>query len=231
MTGRNDDAIVAALEVVAQAMQNQPNAGVMDESRSLNEAQAWLKEMERIFQVMDCSTAQKVLYGTHMLAGEVNDWWVGTLQRLKAIGERGDVEFSKCIEFENGLHPKIKWAIGYQQIRMFTELVNMCLIYEGDSLAHSAYYKSLDEKGRKSHHDCKKPYDAPTDKWKQEVANGKKPSGGGAPATVRCYRCGEQGHRFNECENKTLRCYQCGKTDHRVLDCKDDGPTCFKYGE
>ncbi|XP_058756896.1 uncharacterized protein LOC131630121 [Vicia villosa] len=50
-------------------------------------AQEWLKDIERIFRVMDCSDAQKVRFGTHMLAGETDDWWVATRQRLEGIGE------------------------------------------------------------------------------------------------------------------------------------------------
>ncbi|XP_058765540.1 uncharacterized protein LOC131639039 [Vicia villosa] len=41
----------------------------------------WLKDIERIFRVMDCSDAQKVL------VGETDDWWVATRQRLKGVGE------------------------------------------------------------------------------------------------------------------------------------------------
>ena len=47
----------------------------------------WLKEIERIFSVMDCTPAQKVRYGTHMLAVEADDWWLETCHRLEAVGE------------------------------------------------------------------------------------------------------------------------------------------------
>lgn len=100
MAGRNDAAIVAALEAVAQAVQNQPNA----RNRSLATFHRenspvfkgkynpdgdleWLKEIERIFRVMDCTQAQKVRYGTHMLAAEADDWWLATRQRLEATDE------------------------------------------------------------------------------------------------------------------------------------------------
>ena len=99
MAGRNDAAMAAALQAVAQSV-----AGANAESRTLGTfqrenpptfkgrydpdgAQDWLKEMERIFRVMDCFEAQKVHYGTHMLAKEADDWWVGTRQRLEAVGE------------------------------------------------------------------------------------------------------------------------------------------------
>lgn len=74
MVGRNNVAIAATLESMAQAMQNQPNIGTIDETRSLatfqsnnpptfkgmhdlDGAHVCLKEMERIFRVMDCSKA------------------------------------------------------------------------------------------------------------------------------------------------------------------------------
>lgn len=52
-------------------------------------------------------------------------------------------EGSKCIKFENGLRPKIKHRIGYQKIRKFPKLVNRCRIYDEDSRAWVAHYKSL----------------------------------------------------------------------------------------
>ncbi|XP_058781731.1 uncharacterized protein LOC131655945 [Vicia villosa] len=104
MDGRNDAAIAAALEAMAQAMQNQPNADENAGSRSLatfqrvnppvfkgthdpDGALEWLKEIERIFRVMDCTHAQKVRYCTHMLAKEADDWWLETRRRLEANGE------------------------------------------------------------------------------------------------------------------------------------------------
>src|ERR1043165_9976666 len=104
MTGRNDAAIATALEAMAHALENQPNAGGDAGSRSLATFQSenppmfkgkhdldgaleWLKEIERIFRVMDCTTAQKVRYGTHMLASAADDWWLDTIARLDAAGE------------------------------------------------------------------------------------------------------------------------------------------------
>ncbi|XP_058774385.1 uncharacterized protein LOC131648666 [Vicia villosa] len=104
MAGRNDAAIAAALEAMAQVLANQPNADENAGSRSLatfqrenppifkgkhdpDGALEWLKEIERIFRVMDCTPAQKVRYGTHMLAVEADDWWLDTRQRLEVAGE------------------------------------------------------------------------------------------------------------------------------------------------
>ena len=49
-------------------------------------AQKWLKEIERIFRVMQCSEVQKVRFGTHMLAEEADDWLVAELPILEQDG-------------------------------------------------------------------------------------------------------------------------------------------------
>ncbi|XP_058753671.1 uncharacterized protein LOC131626848 [Vicia villosa] len=104
MAGRNDVAIAASLEAMAHAMANQLNADKNAGSRSLatfqrenlptfkgmydpDSALTWLKEIERIFCVMDCTQTQKVRYGTHMLAVEADDLWLETRQRLETAGE------------------------------------------------------------------------------------------------------------------------------------------------
>ena len=100
MARRGNGALANALQALAQAMQNQPNAGGKDGARALEAfqrnypptfkgkhspegAQEWLKDIERIFRVMDYSDAQKVHFGMHMLAREADDWWIATRQRLE----------------------------------------------------------------------------------------------------------------------------------------------------
>jgi len=104
MAGRNDAAIAAALEAVAQVVGQQPNVGAGNDGVRMLEtflrnhpptfkgrydpdgAQKWLKEVERIFRVMQCSEAQNVCFGTHMLAEEADDWWVSLLPILEQDG-------------------------------------------------------------------------------------------------------------------------------------------------
>ena len=77
MAGRNDAAIAAALEAVAQAVGQQPNGAAGDNGVRMLEtflrnhpptfkgrydpdgAQNWLKEIERIFRVMECSALRR----------------------------------------------------------------------------------------------------------------------------------------------------------------------------
>jgi hypothetical protein len=93
------------LEAVAQAVEQQPNVnvGANAEVRMLDTflknhpptfkgrydpdgAQTRLKEIERVFWVMQCTENQKVRFGTHMLAEEADDWWVSLLPALEQDG-------------------------------------------------------------------------------------------------------------------------------------------------
>lgn len=97
-------------------------------------------------------------------------------------------EVSKCIKLENGLRPKIKQGIGYQEVLRFLVLVNKCKLFYEDSKAKSSYYKNLSEKKGKGKFRGKS-YVTPTNKGKQEATSKEKPSGGGDPTSVQCCRC------------------------------------------
>jgi hypothetical protein len=299
--GRNDEALAAAMQAMAQAFTNPPNADENVGSHSLATFQrenpptflgrydpegalAWLKEIERIFRVMDCTLVQKIRYGTHKLSGEADDWLVDTRLRLETAGEeitwegfrreflrkyypedvRGkkeieflelkqgnlsvteyaakftelakfyphydgaNVEFSKCIKFENGLRPEIKKAVGYQKIRVFADLIDSCRIFEEDNNAH---YKILSEKRGRGQHSRGKPYETPVGKGKQKVIPGRRTSGGDAPANVICFKCGKPGHKSNVCRLGETRCFRCGMPGHAARDCKQKDVVCFNCGE
>ena len=138
------------------------------------------------------------------------------------------VEFLKCIKFENGLCPEIKKAVGYQKIRAFSDLVDSCRIYEEDNNAH---YKIVNEK-RSKNQSRGKSYDAPAGRGKQEVAEGQRASGGYAPSSVTCFKCGKPGHKSNVCTTAEVRrCFHCGKAGHAAPECKHKADVCFNYGE
>lgn len=49
-------------------------------------AQAWLGEIKNIFWMMACTEEYKVLFGTHVLFEEAEDWWHNVRPRLEVIG-------------------------------------------------------------------------------------------------------------------------------------------------
>jgi len=93
------EAIQAIRDMAAALMRNQRPEG-NPESQGLTEfrrnkppqfsggydpekAELWIKEMEKIFRVMNCVDNQKVNYAVFMLIGEVEYWWDGIKRLLE----------------------------------------------------------------------------------------------------------------------------------------------------
>ncbi|XP_050916491.1 uncharacterized protein LOC127131619 [Lathyrus oleraceus] len=272
MAGRNDAAMAAAMQAMAQAVQNLPNAGGDAGSRSLatfqrenppvfkgkhdpDAALGWLKEIERIFRVMDCTPAQKVRYGTHMLAVEADDWWLETHERLTVAGEvitwdvfrrefmrkyyPEDVRGKKEIEFlelKQGNMSVTNYAAKFVELSKFYPHYtgvgaefSKCIKFENED--NNAHYKIVSDRRGKQHQNRGKPYDAPVGKGKQGAAPAQRTSRGGAPAGIVCFKCGQAGHKSNVCTAEVKRCFRCGKTGHAIADCKHKEMICFNCGE
>lgn len=148
MDERNNRAIVDALELVAQALQGQQNhQGDNAEFRGLGKfqrnnlptfkgiynsdgAQAWLREIIKIFRVMACTEVQKVQFDTHMLSEEAEDQWDSVQDRSEVFGiqitrvvcSKKEIKF---IELKQGNMIVSKYAA------KFEELVNFYPRYNG----------------------------------------------------------------------------------------------------
>ncbi|XP_058751789.1 uncharacterized protein LOC131624885 [Vicia villosa] len=261
MAGRNDVVIVAALEAMAQALEHQLNVGENAASRNLdtfqrenppvfkgtndpNGALTWVKEIERIFRVMDCTPNQKVRYGTYMLVVKIDDWWLETRQRLEANGEEVTwVVFSR--EFLRKYFPKDvrgKKEIEFLELRQwnklvveyaakFGELAKLYQHYDGPTGGNNAHYRVISEKRGKSQQGRGKPYDTQVGKGKQKATEGKRTSGGDALAGIVCFKYGKVGHKSNVCTADTKRCFCCGKLGHEAPECMHKEMVCFNYGE
>ena len=49
-------------------------------------AERWIRQIEKIFGVLDCTAEQRVALATYMLEGEAELWWKGTRRLLEARG-------------------------------------------------------------------------------------------------------------------------------------------------
>ncbi|XP_039688620.1 DNA-binding protein HEXBP-like [Medicago truncatula] len=96
-----------------------------------------------------------------------------------------------------------KWL---KEIRVFSELVNSCKIYEEDTKAH---YKIRNERRNKGQQGRPKPYNAPG--HKSNVCNGEE---------KKCFRCGKKGHTIAECKRGDIVCFNCDEEGHLSSQCK-----------
>ncbi|XP_058765522.1 uncharacterized protein LOC131639016 [Vicia villosa] len=169
-------------------------------------------------RVIDCAEDLKVGYGTHVLSEEADDWWVTTRAKLDADGIAITWAIFKR-EFLRKYFPEDvrgRNEIEFLELRQdnmtvpeyaakFVELAKYYTPYNND--------EAVDKKGKK-HVDRCKPYD------RGKAVDWKKPSGGDSSALVRCYNCGEVGHRKNECKLEQKKCFKCDRVGHIATDCK-----------
>jgi len=52
-----------------------------------DEANAWLRESEKICRVIECTDAQKLTFVTFLLKADVEYWWVGMQQLMQTWAE------------------------------------------------------------------------------------------------------------------------------------------------
>jgi len=52
-----------------------------------DEADAWLRECEKIFRVLQCTEAQQLNFATFLLVGDAKYWWTGMQQQMQTRQE------------------------------------------------------------------------------------------------------------------------------------------------
>ncbi|XP_058768789.1 uncharacterized protein LOC131642570 [Vicia villosa] len=150
--GRNDDASAKVLGMIVGVLGGNPNGARIGANRQLGDSQRnnpplfkgthdpkgsqkWLKEIERIFQVIDCAVNLKVreflrryfpedvrgrkeiefleLKQGNMTVPEYASKFVELAMYYTHYNSDEASEFSKCIKFENDLRDEIKQGIRY----------------------------------------------------------------------------------------------------------------------
>ena len=52
-----------------------------------HEDDAWLRECEKIFRVLQCTEAQQLNFTTFLLVGDAEYWWTGMQQQMQTCQE------------------------------------------------------------------------------------------------------------------------------------------------
>ncbi|MDV3201184.1 MAG: CCHC-type zinc finger protein, partial [Sweet potato little leaf phytoplasma] len=155
------------------------------------------------------------------------------LIRFSPYYQQNPDERSKCIKFENGLHPEIKVAFGYQGIRNFPQLVNMCRTYEDDLKAKEASERNSRMASKSFSHGKDKgkaPYrrGAPNPASRGGFDKSKNGNGGGfvAPPSgspAHCVHCNLANHGTCRMLISTKTCFTCGERGHMSFQCPKSG--------
>jgi hypothetical protein len=288
VAGRNDDAIAEALRMLAESMgqihqanahQANANAGNQkgddDEFRALGrfqrnnppifegehapeKAQAWLKAIEKIFRVMNCTDAQKVQFGTHMLEKEAEDWWNNTLQRF----EEDNIEVTWTLfrdTFLENYFPEDcrgKKEVEFLELKQgngtvadyaarFQELIKYCPHYNTANAERSKCLKFVNG----LRHDIKKAIGYQQITRFTELVNKSRIYDEDSRESASVYKSlkGKNQDRGKPYDDKRrqssvgkkpsggvssipLKCFKCGVEGHRATECSRDSGKCFNCG-
>eukprot|EP00256_Glycine_max_P033767 XP_006579243.1 uncharacterized protein LOC102667929 [Glycine max] len=168
-------------------------------------AEAWLREIEKIFWVTECGAV--VPWGTfrqtflekyfpedvkNKKEMEFLELKQGSMMVVEYAvkfenlvryfphyqGEAG--ERSKCVKFVNGIRPEVK-MVNYHGIHNFAQLTNICRIFDEDQQEKAAFYRNANASDGKEKkpvtHNHAKPYSAPPRKYGNH-SGGQRTSGG-----------------------------------------------------
>ncbi|GJT44817.1 zinc finger, CCHC-type, retrotransposon gag domain protein, partial [Tanacetum coccineum] len=181
----------------------------------------WLREIEDIFEISECSNRQMVKYASHLLKGEARHWW-----NMSKIA-RGDGVASVITwdEFEDLI---IRDEGPVQQARptTFQEAVNIALMVEKEN---NRQLKEGEDKNRKRENrddDVKK---IKTNSGKMENVGEYEPCTSckktykGEYWHDNCRNCGKSGHTPKECKAEWV-CFKRKSPRHKIVDCPERKP-------
>ncbi|XP_058762021.1 uncharacterized protein LOC131635417 [Vicia villosa] len=174
-----------------------------------DKARAWMKEMERIFQVLNCTDVQKVRFSTHMLMKGAENWWSNTRQRFDEEGTEITWALFRRVFLGNYFPEDVRGKKGVR----FLELKREEGRYRGKP--YDGWKEQKSGSGKKTSGGdtpakvvCFKCGQAG---HKSNVCNAK---------LKRCFCCGKTGHVMSDCRPKEMVCFNCGDEGHISGQCQ-----------
>ncbi|XP_039688628.1 uncharacterized protein [Medicago truncatula] len=259
MAGRNDAANAAALEAVAQAVQQQPHAGAASEleQETIQHGVTLLSQALKNKQASGATSSDPSTKAPEAPQSE-------PLSSELRMAGRNDVAIATALEVvtqDVGHQPNANAGANAEFYPHYTAEIaefSKCIKFENGLRAEikraigyqkirtfselvsscriyvedtKDHYKIVNERKSKGQPSRPKPYSAPADKGKQRVNDERRPRKKDAPVEIMCYTCGEKGHKSNACPGDVKRCFRCGKKGHTLVECKHDDVVCFNCNE
>jgi len=99
---QNQQAIMNKLDVIgatASSCSSQPqeqmgltdflrhNLSMFSGNSTSDQADKWMRELEKIFRATSCSEDKKLIFATYLLSGEAEFWWMGAQKMMEARAE------------------------------------------------------------------------------------------------------------------------------------------------
>ncbi|GJU84284.1 zinc finger, CCHC-type, retrotransposon gag domain protein [Tanacetum coccineum] len=181
----------------------------------------WLREIEHIFEISECSPQQRVKYASHLLKGEARHLW----NMIKIARGDGVASVITWDEFED-LIIRDEGPIQQARPATFQEAVNIALMVEKEN---NRQLKEGEDKNRKRENrddDVKK---IKTNSGKMENVGEYKPCTSckktykGEYWHDNCRNCGKSGHTPKECKAEWV-CFKRKSPRHKIVDCPERKP-------
>ncbi|XP_068487134.1 uncharacterized protein [Phaseolus vulgaris] len=166
---------------------------------NLDEADQWVRDIERIFEANQCPEERKLSYAIYVLTEEAEFWWIGMKQMTEDKGEDVTWENFKVRFLEEDFPALVEKAKVVESLKNSSRLA---LPQEGGP-----------SKSMPKYEDRKKPYFRP-----QSYSSGRPSSQ--SPPSFRCFRCGGP-HVVRFCPHPVpnVTCGRCHRYGHAMKDC------------
>ncbi|KAH7570632.1 hypothetical protein JRO89_XS05G0147800 [Xanthoceras sorbifolium] len=185
-------------------------------------AEAWLKQIEKVFTTIGCPDEQKVTFATFMFQDEtVTEYEEQFTSLSRFVTQLIPNDESKGRRFLDGLHPDIQSRVEVLKLGRYADIVDRALIAERSMVeckkAREAYRKINLRRGSSNGNASKQGSQF---KKRDNDGHGGSEKAFGDGSLMKnaspCQYCGRS--HAGECYRKTRACFGCGKAGHMLKD-------------
>ncbi|XP_074327575.1 uncharacterized protein LOC141665489 [Apium graveolens] len=110
-------------------------------------ANIWIKEMEKVIEISECSEEQKnememKFLGLKQEGMSVSEYLLRFLELSMFAPHQVDTEARKCQRFQEGMKPKIREKVSLLELEQFDKLVGKARIAERDYEARTQFFNN-----------------------------------------------------------------------------------------